>query len=144
VRLVIDASIALKWVIPEPDSEAASALRHEELIAPSIWIAEAANALWRLVRLNELAADEAYQRLAELGGGPVASVAIEPHVDSALRVATEIRHPIYDCLYLAVALHYGSEVVTADRRFAGAVAFTTYADRVKLLGTATLHSLHEP
>jgi predicted nucleic acid-binding protein len=144
VRLVIDASIALKWVIPEPDSEAASALRHEELIAPSIWIAEAANALWRLVRLNELAADEAYQRLAELGRGPVASVAIEPHVDSALRVATEIRHPIYDCLYLAVALHYDSEVVTADRRFAGAVTFTTYADRVKLLGTATPRSLHEP
>ena len=144
MRLVIDASIALKWVIPEPDSDAATALRREGLIAPSIWIAEAANALWRLVRLNELAPDEAFRRLADLGGGPVASVAIEPHVDSALRVATEIRHPIYDCLYLAVALHHDTEVITADRRFAGAVAFTAYAGRVKLLGTATGHSLHEP
>ena len=47
MSVVIDASVALKWVFDEPDSEAAEALRNEELIAPALWLAEAGNALWR-------------------------------------------------------------------------------------------------
>ena len=47
MRVVVDASVALKWVFDEPESEAAVALRDEELVAPALWLAEAANALWR-------------------------------------------------------------------------------------------------
>ena len=58
MRIVVDASIALKWVIPEPDSDAANALRAAELIAPALWLAEAANALWRHARLGKITAAE--------------------------------------------------------------------------------------
>lgn len=44
MSIVVDASVAVKWVLNEPCTEAALALRNEELIAPALWLAEAANA----------------------------------------------------------------------------------------------------
>jgi predicted nucleic acid-binding protein len=133
VSIVIDASVALKWVFEEPGTEAALALRGEQLIAPAIWLAEAANALWRRVRLGETTATEALVRMDELAEAPVATLSIEPHVARALRLATEISHPVYDCLYLALAIHYDTHVITDDRRFAGAVT-----DRSDLTGRVQL------
>ncbi len=135
MSIVIDASVALKWVFDEPGTEAALVLRESQLIAPTLWLAEAANALWRHVRLGEITAEEALAWMTELGNAPVASLAIEPHVARALKLATEIDHPVYDCVYLALALHYDTHVVTDDRRFAAAAARTDLADRVRLLQT---------
>src|SRR5205814_8140827 len=115
---VVDASVALEWVFDEPDSEAAVALRNEDLIAPVLWLVEAANALWRRMRIGEVTAREAVECLSELANAPVASLAMEPYLDRALELATEIGHPVYDCVYLALALHHDTHVVTADRRFA--------------------------
>src|SRR5256885_7349326 len=53
MRIVVDASVAVKWVLNEPRTDAALALCEEELVAPALWLAEAANALWRHVRLGE-------------------------------------------------------------------------------------------
>jgi len=133
VRVVVDASVALKWVLDEPESEAAVALGDEDLIAPALWLAEAANALWRRSRIGDITPDEASLLLFELQNAPVASVAFEPHLDRALKLATEIRHPIYDCLYLALAVHHATHVVTADRRFAAAATAAGLTDRVRLL-----------
>ena len=136
MSLVVDASVAVKWVLREVGSEAADGLLdHEGLTAPALWLAEAANALWRRVRIAEITAEEANERLLELHNAPVTSVAIEPNLARALTLATEIAHPIYDCLYLALALHLDTHVVTADRRFAAAAAARPgLADRVRLLG----------
>ena len=133
MRVVVDASVALKWVLDEPESEAAVALGDEDLIAPALWLAEAANALWRRSRIGDITPDEASLLLFELQNAPVASVAFEPHLDRALKLATEIRHPIYDCLYLALAVHHDTHVVTADRRFAAATTAAGLTDRVRLL-----------
>jgi predicted nucleic acid-binding protein len=135
VTIVIDASVALKWVLDEPGREAADALVEDDLIAPELWLVEAANALWRRTTLGEITADEAFERLAELANAPVASLAMEPHLATALRLAAEIGHPVCDCLYLALALRYDTHVVTADRRFrAAAASLPAFADRVRLLG----------
>lgn len=134
MRIVIDASVALKWVFEEPGTEAALALRSEQMIAPELWLAEAANALWRHVRLGEINAEEALARMEELVDAPVASLSIQPHVGRALRIATQIRHPVYDCFYLALAEHYDIDVITDDRRFAAAVAVQPdLSGRVRLL-----------
>jgi len=134
VTIVVDASVAVKWVLREIGSDAADALLdHDGLIAPSIWLAEATNALWRRARMAEITAKEASERLSELQNAPVASVAFELHLDRALKLATEIRHPIYDCLYLALAVHHDTHVVTADRRFATATTAAGLTDRVRLL-----------
>lgn len=134
MSIVIDASVALKWVFDEPGTEAALALRAEQLIAPALWLAEAANALWRHVRLGEIKPEEALARIEELADAPVASLSIEPHVARALRIATQIQHPVYDCFYLALAEYYDIDVVTDDRRFAAAAAVRPdLAARVRLL-----------
>jgi predicted nucleic acid-binding protein len=135
MRVVVDASVAVKWVVNEPRTEAALALRDEELIAPALWLAEAANALWRHVRLGELNRNQALARLSELQTAPVASLPIEPHVAKALELATEADHPVYDCVYLALALHQQARVVTDDRRFLAAAGRLNLGERVRLLGS---------
>ena len=135
MRIVVDASVAVKWVVNEPRTEAALALRDEELIAPALWLAEAANALWRHVRLGELNRNQALARLSELETAPVASLPIEPHVAKALELATEADHPVYDCVYLALALHQQARVVTDDRRFLAAAWRLNLGERVRLLGS---------
>jgi len=133
VRIVIDASVALKWVLDEPGSEVAVALRDQELVPPALWLTEAANALWRNARIGQLTNDEAAERLSELLNAPVASLAMEPYLEHALMLATEIGHPVYDCLYLALALCHQTHVVTADRRFASAADLPSFTGRVRLL-----------
>lgn len=133
MRIVVDASVALKWVLDEPGSEAAVALRDHELVAPTLWLAEAANALWRHARIGEISNDEAIAYFAELLKAPVASLPIEPQLEPALKLAMEIGHPIYDCIYLALALRHQTHVVTADRRFAAAASAPPLAGAVRLL-----------
>jgi predicted nucleic acid-binding protein len=133
VRIVVHASVALKWVLDEPGSEAAVALRDHELVAPTLWLAEAANALWRHARIGEISNDEAIAYFAELLKAPVASLPIEPQLEPALKLAMEIGHPIYDCIYLALALRHQTHVVTADRRFAAAASAPPLAGAVRLL-----------
>lgn len=135
MSIVIDASVALKWVLEEENSEAADRLLNEELIAPSLWLLEAANALWRRALRGDITTAEAQERLIELFNAPVTTVPLEEDVLAATRLAAELAHPVYDCLYLALAIREGTHVVTADRRFVDTVAgHATLAKSVRLLG----------
>jgi predicted nucleic acid-binding protein len=133
VRIVVDASVALKWVLDELGSEAAAALRDQELIAPALWLAEAANGLWRHARIGDISGDQAAAYFSELLKAPVASLPTEPHLERALKLAVEIGYPVYACTYLALALHHGTHVVTADRRFVFAASIPAHAGSVRLL-----------
>lgn len=136
MSIVVDASVALKWVEDEPGSEAASMLRNEELIAPALWLAESANGIRRRARIGDITAKEANEDFAELVNAPVVSFPIEPLLKDALSFATDLNHPVYDCIYLALAVRHGTHVITADRRFAAAAARRSdLAGRVRLLGT---------
>ena len=119
--IVVDASIAVKWVIPEPDSAKARTLQIERLAAPAIWLVEAANALWRHVRVSQLTEMEAVTRLRQLRNAAIDSVPVDADIDQALALALETGHPIYDCLYLALAIRENTYAVTADTRFSSAV-----------------------
>lgn len=135
MRYVVDASVALKWVLAEPGSDAAEALLDEELIAPPLWLVEAANALWRRANRGEITADEAMERLEHLGDAPVATIASDEDLPMALNIASTLAHPVYDCLYLAMARREGAVVVTADRRFCAIVeASSEHRGLVRLLG----------
>lgn len=118
---VVDASVALKWVIDEEGSAAASSLAGESLSSPSLLLAECANALWAKARRREITADEMSERLSLLRSAPVLLVPIEELVEDATRLAATLDHPVYDCLYLALAVREGTRLITADRQFARAV-----------------------
>ncbi len=133
--MVIDASVAVKWVVPEAGSDAAIALLGRELWAPSLWLAEAANALRKKCRRGEISEDEARLRAQDLTDAPIEPIELPILLPSAMRIAGELGHSIYDCFYLAAAVLRDTTLVTDDRRFAAKVADHPYlAMRLDLLG----------
>ena len=134
MTIVIDASVALKWVLDEPGKDAADALLDAELIAPALWLVEAANALWRRTQRGEITALEARERLVELYNAPVTTTAIEDDLLAAGDLANSLGHPVCDCLYLAMAVRENTHVVTADTRFHAVVDRSPLKGAVRLLG----------
>jgi predicted nucleic acid-binding protein len=119
MTLVVDASVAIKWVLTEPFEREARALAEsgENLIAPD-WIAgEVASVLWKWDRRGDLRPGEATAFLNEILAGPLDLHASLPEVPRALTLALELGHSVYDCVYLALAEREGADLVTADRKF---------------------------
>ncbi len=134
MKIVVDASVVVKWVVDEPESKEAAELLEEELLSPSLWVAEAANALWKLVYRRELTSTQAAQRFAALLIAPVATTPLEADVPKALELSSELRHPVYDCTYLAAALREDALLVTSDHRFHATLAKDRrFAPLVRLL-----------
>lgn len=137
--IVIDASIGLKWVIDETGSDEAAQLASEglRLLAPALFWVEAANALATKVRKGDLSQASANDAWRDLSEAPIETLALTPETLSpALALAHDLRHPVYDCCYLAAAIAHDCQVATADKRFAEAVsAHPNLAKRVKVVGT---------
>ena len=136
---VVDASLALKWVADEEDSDKARALSHGwsafgiQIIAPHLMLAEIANALHRKVAGDQLTLESATRALEKLN-----EVGIEyhnpPNVHAgAMRLAGQLRQgAVYDSVYLALAERLDCELWTADRRFYRA-AGGAFPDRIRWL-----------
>jgi predicted nucleic acid-binding protein len=120
-RIVVDASVAVKWVIAEEHSALADALSDRQMSAPSLLLVECANALLRRVRAGEIPAQALPGKVRALRLAPVRLVPTERHLEGAIALATQLRHSLYDCLYLALALDERAPLVTADQRFVEAV-----------------------
>ena len=117
-KFVIDASIALKWVVQEDGTNQALVLRqHAKLIAPDLLVPECANILWKKVQRKELTRDEALLAARLLQGAEIELLPTRSLLEQAARIAIELDHPAYDCLYLALAMENGCRFVTADERF---------------------------
>ena len=117
-RLVVDASIALKWVVQEDGTKQALFLRQRaKLIAPDLLVPECANILWKKVQRKELTRDEALLAARLLQGAEIELLPTRSLLEQAARIAIELDHPAYDCLYLALAMENGCRFVTADERF---------------------------
>jgi predicted nucleic acid-binding protein len=87
------------------------------MIAPSLLLIECGNALLRRVRMGDLPADTVAGKVAALRIAPVRLVPAEQHLEAAITLATQLRHSLYDCLYLALALIERVQLITADQRF---------------------------
>lgn len=135
MTFVVDASVVVKWYIEEPGHDVARAILAgaEPLIAPDLLLTEVANALWRKTRLEELDAGHAVQILAAVAGGLPALTPTPPLTGAALGLALDLGHPVYDCVYLALAVARDAEMVTADAAFVDRLAGTSYAARVRPL-----------
>lgn len=119
--VVVDASVAVKWVLPEADLGPAVALREmDALIAPSLVIAEIGNALWKSVLRGDVDNSDASAALRIAVGHFDWIVSIDQLAGRALGLAVDLRHPIYDCLYLALAERERVPIVSADARLLSA------------------------
>ncbi len=135
MRLVVDASVAIKWLVAEGDSGAADRVlaSGDDLHAPRLMASEIANALWRKARLGEVERGRAGVLMAAVSGMPLHWNADETVCADAVRLAVALDRPVYDCIHLAVAHRIEAQMVTADTRFANAVAATEHGGTVVTL-----------
>jgi len=127
-RFVVDASVALKWVIAEDGSDAAASLRWATaLFAPDLIVAEFATALWKLARRGELSQDEAMLAARLLERADIELRPMRALLGRASQLALSLDHPAYDCIYLALAEAEGCALVTADERLGRNVAAASLA-----------------
>ncbi len=117
---VVDASVAVKWLVAEPLSGESAALLDSgaTLLAPDLLFAEAASALAAKHRHGEMNQEELAEAVDLLRIAPVATpLSMRQLAASAGRLAVDLGHPVYNCFYLALAIHEDYPLVTADTSF---------------------------
>ena len=116
--IVVDASIAFLWFANEPDRWGAERLLEAEsaLLAPDLMVAEVTNAWWKKLRRREMALADVEQAVTNLLAVGIAWTPSTVLVRSATRLAAELGHPVYDCLYLTLAASHAAPLATADDR----------------------------
>jgi predicted nucleic acid-binding protein len=135
VSLVIDASVALKWVLIEDKRDQALALLTEdELIAPDLLHIECANALTMRVRRGKMKAVDAVDALQVILTTPVLIRPSSTLVAKAHALSVELTQSAYDCLYLALAIAEGATLVTDDLKFGEPLRrVPSYGSSIRLL-----------
>lgn len=134
-RAVLDASLIGALLRAEPPHPSiADALKDRALHAPGFLLVETSNYLWKMVRYDGLPVDEAAVRQTRLFALDIAFHPDADLLEAALGYGIRLAHPVYDCLYLALAVELDCAVLTADRRFASAAAKAPdLAARVRVL-----------
>lgn len=124
--IVVDASLIVKTVIPEPGSDAALefvAKYPGELAASDLLLSEVANAIVRRANMREASLDDSIEALEQWSDawrhGFVAPYRLSSSdIVYAGQLAMRLGHPLSDCIYLALAIELGCELATCDHKFA--------------------------
>jgi predicted nucleic acid-binding protein len=115
---VLDASAAVRLILADPAAaDLAERVGGAALVlAPELMLTELANTLWKLrqaERLNDLDPQELLAEAREL----VDRLEPDRHLQAeALALACHLNHPVYDCLYLALARREAASLISSDRR----------------------------
>ncbi len=141
MMLVIDASVAVKFVVREPGTDEANALVSSShvLIAPDWMLVEVIEALRKKVKANELIEADAkagINVLKQLFERFDPAIELMSEMQS---LAFQLQHPAYDCLYLALALREGAQMITADRKFWNAAKRADLGQHIQLLERPSLN-----
>lgn len=129
MNVVVDASVAIKWCVPEDNTSDAEQLLDPrfKLHAPDLLLPEFANILWKKCRQNDLDIRDAEMALKLFRRQ---SITIHPHDDvltTAFLGAYETKQAVYDWIYLALALSLSCPLITADRKFLIALRKTRFS-----------------
>jgi predicted nucleic acid-binding protein len=137
---VLDASVAIKWYIPEVLHEHAgrllTGLKQAGLVlhAPDLLYAEAGNIIWKKLRSGECDPGEAETVLRALLAVPITIHPARSLLPEALKLASNLGITVYDGLYVALAVFLDCQLVTADRRLTRALFRTRWREFIRWLG----------
>jgi predicted nucleic acid-binding protein len=115
---VLDASAAVRLILADPAAtDLAERVGGAALVlAPELMLTKLDNTLWKLQRadrLNDLDPQELLAEAREL----VDRLEPDRHLQAeALALACHLNHPVYDCLYLALARREAASLISSDRR----------------------------
>jgi predicted nucleic acid-binding protein len=118
--IAVDASVAVKWLWPEPGHAEARKLLKDgrKLLAPSHVRIEVAGAILRRYREKKISEPEAQHLLASWGRmlqlEILHLIPIEELYDMAVAISLVARHGLADCLYVAVGQDLDVPLITAD------------------------------
>ena len=120
---VVDASVVVKWFVPEIHSDAARRLLvlPHEYVAPDLLFAETANTIWKKIRRGELTAEEGPQLVADVGRIAVDTVSCRALAEDAHALANATGRTVYDSMYVALAVRLNTRAITADDRLEAAL-----------------------
>jgi predicted nucleic acid-binding protein len=129
---VVDVSVGVKWMLPEP--YAAEALRLQrsahQLHSPAFFAVELANILWKKIRQGLLTRAQADLFMAQVPALPLTLHEDRPLLTSAFDLADQTQRTVYDCMYLALALQLGGQMVTADEKLVNSLSASPWAASV--------------
>ena len=115
--LIVDASVAVKWIVEEPlRDEALDLVRQNDVVVPDLLPAEVRNALVNRVRRKLSTIEEARTAAAAFRAIPLIVERSSDQLERAFDLALAFEHPIYDCIYLALAMARDLKLCTADLR----------------------------
>ena len=122
--VVVDASLAFKWLVSEENSDKARALSRSwadegiQAAAPYLMPVEVTNALHRRVARGDLSVEDAIRLLGHLLASGIELRDVPDLHVRTLQLAGQLRQgAVYDAHYLALANVLGFEFWTADERF---------------------------
>lgn len=136
---VIDASVAVKWFVEEPGSVAACAVLSSGavLLAPDLALIEASNTAWKKVIRGEMTQEQGEAMVQALPLYFDRLVHMDALIIRAYALAHQLAHPVYDCLYLALAEQESARLITDDQRLIKVVSRTEFRKRVRSLEGGT-------
>lgn len=135
--VVVDASVGVKWFLPEVHSAEARQWRNGAVELHTLaffFDLEIANILWKKVWRAEITRADADLILAQLPPLPITRYSEAPLLPSAFDLADRAQRTVYDCLYLALAIHLGGRMLTADQRLYNSLTGTPWAPHLCWVG----------
>ena len=141
MTIVVDASVAVRWLLKVRDNKSYDLNRNaydlirteDRIIAPDLVLVEIANAAWNAAAFEGVPIGVVNEAVGKAERGfheLISSIVLK---DRALAIALELRHPVYDCFYLALAEQRECRLITADDRLLRRCAGTPFAARVAAL-----------
>lgn len=123
MKIVLDASIAVKWFADEIHADAARRLLTDryDLLAPELIYAEVANAFLKRWRRKEMSRESVDDAVTQFRRAPLKTAAVVGLLAAAWRIAARHDRSIYDALYVALASSQSCALVTADRKLFNAL-----------------------
>ncbi len=141
MNLVMDASVLIKFYVPEILSDRAERLlakvekKDIDLLAPDLIYPEAGNILWKKQRLKELTRSEVEEITDAILSLPLKIESSQSLLPLALDIAVAYGITFYDAVYVSLAKVYEATLITADRKLVDVLAKTDLKDSIIWLGS---------